>query len=412
MGLEAATHISNLDPLNPTGSDDYSTADDHLRLVKAVLQTQFPNFGLNAITADAAELNKLDGLTASQVELNKLAGTSGSLVAADLDILAAAAAAGLTATELLFLNGVTSNIQTQLATKAAIAHSHTGAEISALDAGDTTTGVFAAARIPTHTGEVTGQTALTIALDAVTYAKMQNVVTNDRILGNIGGAGGIVTELTGAQVLTLIGVETGATADQTGAEIEAIVNHDSLLGFLGAEHIDWAVTGAENVHTDRLPVATAAAVGGVELATAAEVDAGTANKIVDAAALAASSNYGFETGSFVAAFTGFTTDPENITFDYTKLGNLVMMAPAAILNATSNNSGMSSGTTDVPASIRPVASLTRAHIVRDNGVDQMGKIIITAGGRIQHNATVGAGAFTSSGLKGFPGSQVISYFLD
>lgn len=59
----------------------------------------------------------------------------------------------------------------------------------------------------THTGDVTGATALTIASDAVTYAKMQNVVADQRILGNIGGAGGIVSELTAAQVLTLIGVD-------------------------------------------------------------------------------------------------------------------------------------------------------------------------------------------------------------
>lgn len=51
------------------------------------------------ITSTAAELNKLDGVTA---------------VAADLNILAGQAAAGLIGTELGYVNGVTSNIQTQL----------------------------------------------------------------------------------------------------------------------------------------------------------------------------------------------------------------------------------------------------------------------------------------------------------
>lgn len=64
-----------------------------------------------------------------------------------------------------------------------------------------------------HTGDVTGSTALTIANDAVTYAKMQNVVANNVILGNNAGAGGIVDELTGAEVRTITG--TGALA---GAE--------------------------------------------------------------------------------------------------------------------------------------------------------------------------------------------------
>ncbi len=56
----------------------------------------------------------------------------------------------------------------------------------------------------THTGDVTGSGALTIANDAVTYAKMQNVVADDRILGNIAGIGGIVAELTGLEVNTIL----------------------------------------------------------------------------------------------------------------------------------------------------------------------------------------------------------------
>lgn len=50
----------------------------------------------------------------------------------------------------------------------ATGHTHTGTTISALDAGDTTTGTFAAARIPTHTGHVTGQTSLSVVVAAIT----------------------------------------------------------------------------------------------------------------------------------------------------------------------------------------------------------------------------------------------------
>lgn len=77
------------------------------------------------------------------------------------------------------------------------------ARIPSLAASKITSGIFAAARIPTHTGNVTGQTALTIAADAVTYSKMQNVVSANRILGSL-SAGGIVTELTGANVNTFL----------------------------------------------------------------------------------------------------------------------------------------------------------------------------------------------------------------
>ena len=55
-----------------------------------------------------------------------------------------------------------------------------------------------------HTGDVTGTVDLTIAPDAVTYAKMQNISSDNVLLGNIAGANGIVTELTGAQVNTLL----------------------------------------------------------------------------------------------------------------------------------------------------------------------------------------------------------------
>lgn len=44
MGLEAGTHIQDLNSAWPLGSDLESTADDHLRLLKTVLKGDFPNF--------------------------------------------------------------------------------------------------------------------------------------------------------------------------------------------------------------------------------------------------------------------------------------------------------------------------------------------------------------------------------
>jgi len=67
-----------------------------------------------------------------------------------------------------------------------------------------------------HTGEVTGATVLTIANNAVvtarindsavTFAKIQDVVNDERLLGNIAGAGQPVVELTQAQVRTFLGL--------------------------------------------------------------------------------------------------------------------------------------------------------------------------------------------------------------
>lgn len=58
MGLEAATWISQLVPTNPTGADGKSAGDDHLRLVKQVLQNTFPFF-TGQVVAGQADLNKL-----------------------------------------------------------------------------------------------------------------------------------------------------------------------------------------------------------------------------------------------------------------------------------------------------------------------------------------------------------------
>lgn len=94
---------------------------------------------LNTLTATAAELNKLDGAlvttaeinklsgaTVTTAELNKLSGFTGTV--ADLNYASALNATGVTSTEFDYLDGVTSNIQTQLGTKANLAGaSFTGA---------------------------------------------------------------------------------------------------------------------------------------------------------------------------------------------------------------------------------------------------------------------------------------------
>ena len=64
MALETATYISQLVDTNPTASDPVSQGDDHLRLIKSVLQSQFTTLGAAAVTTTAAELNLLDGKTA------------------------------------------------------------------------------------------------------------------------------------------------------------------------------------------------------------------------------------------------------------------------------------------------------------------------------------------------------------
>lgn len=94
---------------------------------------------------------------------------------------------------------------------------------------------------PNHSGDVTssGDGATTIAADAVTYAKIQNVSGNNVILGNDDGAGSAIQELTAANVRALINVEDGATADQTAAQIlTAIKTVDGASSGLDADLLD------------------------------------------------------------------------------------------------------------------------------------------------------------------------------
>jgi len=64
MGIESASYISQLVDTNPLVSDAVGQGDDHLRLIKTVLQTQFPNLTAGAVNTTQTEMNLLDGVTA------------------------------------------------------------------------------------------------------------------------------------------------------------------------------------------------------------------------------------------------------------------------------------------------------------------------------------------------------------
>jgi len=61
MAKETASYISQLVATNPVASDSVSVGDDHLRMLKTVLKTQFSGLsGTTAVTATEAEMNYLD----------------------------------------------------------------------------------------------------------------------------------------------------------------------------------------------------------------------------------------------------------------------------------------------------------------------------------------------------------------
>jgi hypothetical protein len=85
----------------------------------------------------------------------------------------------------------------------------------------------------------------------------------------------------GAEINDLSAVVTWANVPDANITVGSVtqhvasIDHDGLLNFVADEHIDWSVTGAEDVHTDRIPAATESAVGGAEIATQTEVNTGT-----------------------------------------------------------------------------------------------------------------------------------------
>ena len=77
MPVEVATSIAQLDETNPLPGDDVQEGDDHTRLIKDVLKTQFPGSGgvgfSTPITASEAELNYSVGVTSAiqpQIDAN------------------------------------------------------------------------------------------------------------------------------------------------------------------------------------------------------------------------------------------------------------------------------------------------------------------------------------------------------
>lgn len=64
MALESVTYISDLVPTNPQATDLKAEGDDHLRNIKLGLKNTFPNVS-NVVTPTHTELNFVDGVTSA-----------------------------------------------------------------------------------------------------------------------------------------------------------------------------------------------------------------------------------------------------------------------------------------------------------------------------------------------------------
>lgn len=94
MPKETASHINQLVATNPDGADPKTQGDDHIRMIKQVLLTDFPNIS-GAVTADHTELSYCDGVTSAiQTQINtvnsNISGLSSSKVAKSGDTMTGA----------------------------------------------------------------------------------------------------------------------------------------------------------------------------------------------------------------------------------------------------------------------------------------------------------------------------------
>jgi len=137
MAVETALYPSQLNTALPASSDFVSEGDDHLRLLKTVVKTTFPNLG-GAWNATQTEANYIVGVTSGiQGQLDSKAPKDSPVFTTAATLPAATTIGTVTTAELLTLSGVTSSIQTQINGKGAItgqawtgSHSFTGGSIT------------------------------------------------------------------------------------------------------------------------------------------------------------------------------------------------------------------------------------------------------------------------------------------
>ena len=89
MPVESANYINNLQFTYPATNDQRTTTDEHLRLIKLVIQQSFSNLD-STVSASALMMNMLDGVTSNlQTQINNLMSsyselTSGSSTAGNM----------------------------------------------------------------------------------------------------------------------------------------------------------------------------------------------------------------------------------------------------------------------------------------------------------------------------------------
>jgi hypothetical protein len=119
--IESVTYISDLNASYPAGADAKSEGDNHIRNLKTGIKTTFPNVS-GAVTPTHTELNYVDGVTSAiQTQMDLKAPLASPTFTGTVVLPATTSIDVVSATEIGYLNGVTSALQTQIDAKAPLA---------------------------------------------------------------------------------------------------------------------------------------------------------------------------------------------------------------------------------------------------------------------------------------------------
>ena len=215
--------VAYLDAINLNGTAISATAAE-INILDGVTATATELNILDGVTATATELNILDGVTSSTAELNVLDGYTGSVT--ELNYLDTLHATGVTSTEFDYLDGVTSNIQTQLDAKGT-SNLALGTSGSTALAGNTTVDDVSVANLKTRL-------AGGFASNAVQIGDSNDTVTigNDLIItGDLTVSGDTITANVGTLEVEDKNItinkgsgDTSSTADGAGITIQDAVD--------------------------------------------------------------------------------------------------------------------------------------------------------------------------------------------
>ncbi len=129
--------------------------------------------------------------------------------------------------------------------------------------------------------------------------------------------------------------------------------------------------------------------------------------------LLSSSGFTYSSGSFVPTWTGFSVAPTGTIF-WTKIGDVVTLAPSTSCTGTSNATAMT--ITNLPTNLRGSTSSTvrAACVITDNGAEAAGAISYESAGVLSFwkgSAPPSKTGFTNSGTKGLGFGSTITFAL-